>query len=287
MEHSLTTEMSASARTWGALWGDRPDAWAVTEEQQTPVYDAALRCLGLRPDMRVLDVGCGTGVFLRMCADRGLTVSGLDAAAGLLEIARERVPEADLRAGDLQALPYDDDSFDVVTGFTSFFFADDMVAALREAARVARRAAPVVIQAFGRPEQCELEAVKLAVAAYRPGGTEEQYWRPGIVDELAVAAGLEIERSFDITYAYEYPDADALASAMLAAGGAAAVAGPENETALREDIIRALAGSRQADGGYRVSNEWHIVVARARVYAAPRRLAARRLAADAIARAKV
>jgi len=248
---------------WGALWGSRPDAWAVTEEQQTPVYEAALRCIGLRPDMHVLDVGCGTGVFLRMCADRGAAVSGLDAADSLLELARRRVPGADLRVGDLQSLPYDDDSFDAVTGFTSFFFADDMVAALREAARVARRAAPVVIQAFGRPEKCDLEAVKLAVAAYRPGGTEEQYWRPGIVDEIAVAAGLRIESSFDVTYAYAYPDAAALAEAMLAAGGAAVVAGPDNEAALREDIIRALAGARQADGSYRVSNEWHMVVARA------------------------
>jgi SAM-dependent methyltransferase len=248
---------------WGGLWGDRPDAWAVSEEQQTPVYSEALRCVDVGPGVRVLDVGCGTGVFLRMCADRGASVSGLDAADGLLEIARTRVPEADLRHDDLQVLPYEDDAFDVVTGFTSFFFADDMVAALREAGRVARPGAPVVIQAFGRPEQCELEAVKLAIAAYRPGGTEAQYWRPGIVDELAAAAGLEVERSFDVTYAYAYADSDALAEAMLAAGGAAAVAGPENEAALRSDIIRALAGSRQADGSYRVANEWHMVVARA------------------------
>jgi SAM-dependent methyltransferase len=248
---------------WGALWGNRPEAWAVTEQQQTPVYEAALRCVDVAPGVDVLDVGCGTGVFLRMCADRGATVSGLDASPGLLELARRRVPSADVRLGDLQVLPYADDSFAVVTGFTSFFFADDMVAALREAGRVARPGAPVVIQAFGRPEKCELEAVKLAIAAYRPGGTEAQYWRPGLVDELAAAAGLTIERSFDTTYAYEFPDEDALASAMLAAGGAAAVAGPANEAALREDIIRALAGSRQADGGYRVTNEWHMVVARA------------------------
>jgi SAM-dependent methyltransferase len=248
---------------WGTLWGDRPDAWAVSEQQQTPVYEEALRHVEVGPGARVLDVGCATGVFLRMCADRGAVVAGVDAAEGLLEIARERVPEADLRLDDLQVLPYDDDGFDVVTGFTSFFFADDMVGALREAARVARPGAPVAIQAFGRPEQCELEAVKLAIAAYRPGGAEEQYWRPGIVDELAVEAGLTIERSFDITYAYEYADDDALAEAMLAAGGAAAVAGPENEAALREDIIRALAGSRQPDGSYRVANEWHMIIARA------------------------
>jgi Methyltransferase domain len=62
------------------------------------------------------------------------------------------VPEAELRLGDLQALPYPDDSFDVVTGFTSFFFADDIVAALREAGRVARAGAPVVTWAYADAE---------------------------------------------------------------------------------------------------------------------------------------
>jgi SAM-dependent methyltransferase len=254
--------MSASARMWGSLWGDRPRAWALSEEQQTPMYEEALRCVEVGPGERVLDVGCGTGVFLRMCADRGAIVSGLDAAEGLLSIARARVPEADLRLEDLQVLPYPDDTFDVVTGFTSLFFADDMVGALRETARVARPGAPVVIQVFGRPEHCDLEAVKLAIAAYRPGGTEEQYWRPGMVDELAVEAGLVVERSFDSTWAYSYADDEALGDAMLAAGGAAAVAGAR-EPELRADILRALAGCRQPDCSYRVSNEWHVVIARA------------------------
>ena len=65
-------------------------------------------------------------------------MTGIDAAEGLLALARARVRGRDLRLGDMQALPFDDDSFDVVTGFTSFFFADDIVAALREAGRVAR-----------------------------------------------------------------------------------------------------------------------------------------------------
>ena len=150
-----TSEMSASARDWGALWGDRPSAWAVTEEQQTPVYEAALSHVVLELGDRVLDVGCGTGVFLRMCADRGADVAGIDAAEGLLTIARARVPHADLRHGDMQALPFPEDAFELVTGFTSFFFAEDIVAALREAGRVARPGAPIVIQVFGPPERCD------------------------------------------------------------------------------------------------------------------------------------
>lgn len=255
-------EMTASARQWGALWGDRPDAWAVSEEQQTPVYEAALRVAGDVRGARVLDVGCGTGVFLRMCAERGALVSGLDAAEGLLELAGARVPEADLRLGDLQRLPYEDGAFDLVTGFTSFFFADDMVEALREAGRVARPGAPIVVQVFGDPRRCDLEAVKGAIMAFRPDA-ERTYWRPGIAEELVAQAGLALERSLDVTWAYAYPDDAAMLEAMLAAGGAGAIAGPEREPELRAAILRAVAHCRRADGAYRLSNEWHVVIARA------------------------
>ena len=97
---------------------------------------------------------CSTWVAAsaRSCASwqtRGAEPFGLDASEALIELARRRVPEADLRVGEMESLPYDDDTFDLVTGFTSFFFANDMVAALREAGRVAKPGAPVVIQVWG------------------------------------------------------------------------------------------------------------------------------------------
>src|SRR6185436_5783510 len=103
------------------IWSEDPDAWARIEEEQLPTYEAALNAAGLGE--RVLDVGCGSGVFLRLCADRGAHVAGLDGSPELLALARRRVPEADLRLGDLQSLPFADDAFDLVTGFTSFFYA--------------------------------------------------------------------------------------------------------------------------------------------------------------------
>ncbi len=52
---------------------------------------------------------------------------------------------ATFRVGDIEALPWDDDSFELVTGFSAFQFADDKVRALQEARRVARRLIAVVI----------------------------------------------------------------------------------------------------------------------------------------------
>jgi cyclopropane fatty-acyl-phospholipid synthase-like methyltransferase len=101
-----TTEQQGSAERWGPLWGARPEDWAATEEQHTRAYEEAIRRTGIEPGQRVLDVGCGLGVFLRLAADRGASVFGLDASSALVELARARVPEADLRVGDMQFLPY-------------------------------------------------------------------------------------------------------------------------------------------------------------------------------------
>src|SRR5688572_25666857 len=144
-----TAERTGSAARWGPLWGARPDDWAYSEEQQVPTYEAALERVQLDPGQLVLDIGCGAGVFLGLVAERGAKPIGLDASEALIAAARARVPNADLSVGDMEALPYEDDSFDLVTGFNSFFFATDIVAALREAGRVAEPGAPVVIQVWG------------------------------------------------------------------------------------------------------------------------------------------
>jgi ubiquinone/menaquinone biosynthesis C-methylase UbiE len=80
-----------------------------------------------------------------MAADRGASVAGIDAAEGLIEIAAERTPEGEFRVGDLEELPWPEDSFDVVTGFSAFQFADDKVRALSEARRVSGGSVAVVI----------------------------------------------------------------------------------------------------------------------------------------------
>jgi SAM-dependent methyltransferase len=263
-----TTSTSGSAERWGPLWGARAADWAAAEEQQMPTYEAAIRRIGIQTGQRVLEVACGSGVFLRLAADCGAQVFGLDASDELLALARTRVPEAELRAGDMQFLPYDDDSFDLVAGFNAFFFATDMTAALREAGRVARPGAPVVIQVFGPPERCDLETMKVIVRQFIPGRAPgapppPAFWKPGVLEEMAAEAGLDAQMTFDVTYAFEYADAQTLSRQMVAAAGIAAVAGPAREESLRAQVVAALAEYRTAGGGFRLRNEYHYLVARA------------------------
>jgi SAM-dependent methyltransferase len=224
--------------------------------------------VGLEAGQRVLDVGCGSGVFLRLVADRGARVVGLDASEALIELARTRVPETDLRVGEMESLPYEDDSFDLVAGFNSFFFAADLVAALREAGRVAKPGAPVVIQVWGRPERNDLEAMKVVARRFFPAPPPDappppKLWEPGVLEGIAEMAGLRPEASFDLAYPFDYPDEETLGRLMLAPAGLGAAAGPDGEEALRAEIVEALAPHRTASGGYRLDNEYHYVVARA------------------------
>jgi SAM-dependent methyltransferase len=257
-----------SASRWGPLWGARPDDWALSEDQQLPTYEAALERTRLEPGWRVLDVGCGAGAFLRLVAERGCVPHGIDGSEALIAFARKRLPNADLRVGEMEDLPWGDDSFDLVTGFNSFFFGNDMVAALREAGRVAKPGAPVVIQVWGAHERCDLEAMKQVARPFLPprppdAPPDPDLFEPGALEAVATRAGLTPESEFDASWAFEYPDAETLGRALLAVAGLATLAGAEREHELKNAIVDGLAPYRRPDGSYRLENEYHYLIARA------------------------
>jgi SAM-dependent methyltransferase len=262
-----TVSATGSAQRHGPLWGARASDWAENEEQQIPAYEEVIRRVAIAPGDAVLDIGCGSGVFLRLAADRGTRVSGLDAAEALIELARVRVPEADLRVGEMQHLPHDDDTFDLVTGFNSFFFAADMTAALREAGRVAKPGARVVIEVWGPPEECDLTALKNAVAplgpAPPPGApAPARLWEPGVLESIAGDAGLTPGTTFDLRYTFEHPDEQTLVRRLLAPGLITEAIRVSGEETVGAAIVKAMAPYRTASGGYRLENEWHFLICR-------------------------
>ena len=167
-----TNTTETPAKLQGDLWGDRARDWAEVMEGWDgwgiPLYRHVLERVPVASGTRLLDVGCGAGRFCRIAADRGAKVAGIDASGPLVEIARERVPNADFRVGDMEQLPWADESFDVVTGFNSFFIAGDIVNALREARRVSRAGAIVAMTVFGRPDQCQSTPVFASLAEFAP-----------------------------------------------------------------------------------------------------------------------
>jgi ubiquinone/menaquinone biosynthesis C-methylase UbiE len=88
---------------------------------------------------RILDVGCGTGIFARMVAahtGRSGRITGLDLNESMLSVARSLDPEIEWRVGDTTKLPFSDDAYDVVASQFVLMFVPDRVAALKEMWRV-------------------------------------------------------------------------------------------------------------------------------------------------------
>lgn len=118
-----------------------------------PDWDAAVAALvevlGALPPARTLDVACGTGFLTQYLPG---PVVGLDQSRRMLEVARRRLPSAQLVAGDALAPPFERDAFERV--FTAHFYGHLETAERARFLHQARILAPelVVVDAAVRPE---------------------------------------------------------------------------------------------------------------------------------------
>jgi len=240
----------------------------VQEPAQHQLYGPVLDRLGVTEGTVLLDAGCGSGVAARMCADRGASVTGLDATEAFVEIARQRVPEGSFDVGDLEALPFPPDSFDVVTGFNSFQYAADPVEALREARRVARPGGAVAIMTWGPAEACEAAPVLAALASFLPpppAGAPGPFAlsEPGALAALVRRAGLEPVDEGDVHSVWTYPDLETALRGLLAGGPATRAIATATEAAVAEAVAAAIALHRNSDGTYELENVFRFLIARA------------------------
>lgn len=184
---------------------------ALRFDRLTPIFDGVvsvfardgaiksrvLEHAAIAPGDDVLDVGCGTGTLAVAAAQAapGVSVTGLDADPSILERARAKAADAgfDVRfdEGMSDALPYDDDSFDVVVS-TLFFhhLADDVKrATASELARVLRPGGRLVVGDLGRPQDPLMRTAVLSVQLLDGFATTSLNVR-GDLPAVLAAAGL-------------------------------------------------------------------------------------------------
>jgi ubiquinone/menaquinone biosynthesis C-methylase UbiE len=135
----------------------RPDFAAIKQRQQATwasgdyhrigtqiviVSEMLIEALDVHANERVLDVATGSGNAAFAAARRGCAVVGVDYVPSLLDRARLRAEAEELdvafEAGDAEALPFDDGSFDVVSSVFGAMFAPNQQQTASELARVAR-----------------------------------------------------------------------------------------------------------------------------------------------------
>lgn len=256
-----------SAGLQGRLWSRRAEDWAAVQEATAlPLYEAALVRLDIGSDTRLLDVACGAGLFAQMASQRGASVSGVDAAPALVSIAERRVPAGDFHVGEMEALPFDDGVFDVVTGFNAFQYAERPVRALAEAARVLRRGGSVFIATWGRGEDSDamayIAAVNSVLPPSPPGPGPFALSEGESLRAIAAETGLTLGAIVDVDVPFIYPNLDAALRGMLSAGPAVRAISVAGEERVRAAVTRAIAPYRLSSGGYRLENRFRYVIAK-------------------------
>jgi SAM-dependent methyltransferase len=262
----MSSTQTGTAAIEGRLWSVRADEWAeIQEHQVAPAYETALDALAIGASTKLLDAGCGAGMFLRLAATRGAEVHGLDASEGLLAHARRRVPGAPLLQGELEQLPYEDASFDVVTGFNSFQYAARPAVALAEARRVARPGGRVLLLNWAPAELCEAAGYLMALGALMPPAA------PGTPGPFALSefeplkalfhrAGLDVLAVDETECVWSYPDRATAIAGLMCSGPVVGVADHAGEHAVHDATVAFLDSFRTPDGGYRIKNVFRHVI---------------------------
>jgi SAM-dependent methyltransferase len=211
-------------RTVDEGWGRMAvDFATLSEPANCREYVCLHHLLALTRGDRLLDLACGSGLGLELGAARGAVCSGIDASARLVAVARDRLPTAEIRVGDMNELPWDDNSFDVVTSFRGIWgTTPDAVA---EARRVLKPGGRFGFTVWGHikasPGAWALQPFTLAA----PDKVANQarmvgLGRPGAGERLLEDTGFtQIERH-EIPFVWEFPDAAAYARALASTGPA-------------------------------------------------------------------
>jgi SAM-dependent methyltransferase len=136
----------------------------------TPPAARLVRHAGVRAGARVLDVACGTGVVAVTAARLGARVTGLDLTPELLAVARDNARiaavEIDFHEGDVEALPFERDAFDIVVSQYGHIFAPRPETAVAEMLRVLKSGGTIAFSTW--PPQFYIGRLFTLVARYTP-----------------------------------------------------------------------------------------------------------------------
>lgn len=190
---AIRADRAAAAERYFAAHADDWDAIRSLHVPESRVEAAMAELLGDAPIGRLVDLGTGTGRMLELFGGRATRAVGVDRSPEMLRLARaklaETVPSAELRQGDLTALPFAEGIADTVILHQVLHFLAQPAGALAEAARLLAAGGRMLIVDFAPHEREELRARD---AHARLGFSDEQ------VAGWMAAAGLDLVRSTEL-----------------------------------------------------------------------------------------
>lgn len=251
----------------GKLWSIAPQYWAYHFEPWfLPLYKKVLEKLSLDEDHLLLDAGCGSGMFSSMAISTGAQVIGIDAATGLLDLARIRNPKNNFLEEDLEAMPFIENSFHVVTGFNSFQYAGNFEKAIAEAKRVLKPGGRLVMAIWDRPEMSDATNVLKAISTLLPPpppGTAGPFAlsEDGKVEEVFDGIGLKTIYKTRVTCPFLYASLSDGVKSFLGTGPAAAAIANSSKRIVQQTIEKALRPYCICEEFYYMQNNFLVFIA--------------------------
>ena len=251
----------------GKLWGQKPGDWAAIQEPTGMAgYEHALNFLKLSPADKLLDAGCGTGIFSSLAQKMGAKVTGIDASEAMITEAKKRVPSISFSVGEIEELPFANSEFNVVTGFNSFQYAANVKNALTEVKRVLKPGGKLVAMIWGNKEDCEaatyLNAVGSMLPPPPPGApgpfalTENH-----LLESILEGIGFKILSNTDVASVWDYPDMDTALRGLLSVGPAAKAIENSGYEKVHETVLEAAQPYVQSNGHVIYKNKFRVVIA--------------------------
>lgn len=245
--------------------------WSVGEYERTaaelePAARHVVERAAIAPGERVLDLACGTGNAALLAAAAGARVTGLDSAPRLVEVARERVPDAEFVVGDALDLPFDDGAFDAVLSVFGVIFVPDPARAIAEIVRVLAPRGRALLSAWC-PEGPVTSMVGVLgrglAAAGAPSRPRFAWHEPEAVAELAAAHGATVDaEDGSLAIEAESPEAYfALAEEHhpMSLAGRPLLERAGTYAALREEAIGVLRAGNEDPTGFRVTSPYGVI----------------------------
>jgi SAM-dependent methyltransferase len=154
------------------MWGAGP--FEVIAPSLLEMHEAIVAAAAAGDDDDWLDAGCGTGELAILATASGASITGCDLSPVLIETAKRQAAERGLEipfeVGDVENLPYDDASFDVVSSSVGAIFAPDHPRTAGELARVCKPGGRLVITAW--TTEGKIGDFFRLIAAYSPPPVE-------------------------------------------------------------------------------------------------------------------
>jgi SAM-dependent methyltransferase len=248
------------------LWGQRPKDWATIQEPTGNAgYEYALSFIQLKPTDKILDIGCGTGFFADLAARSGSDITGFDATAPFIEEAKLRNPSIKFLTGEMEELPFADNTFDVVSGFNSFQYASNVKNALIEAKRVLKNKGKLVAMIWGDKADCEAASYLKAIGSLLPPpppgapgpfALTENHLLENILEEI----DLKVLDSTDVDSIWDYPDEETAMKGLLSAGPAAKAIENSGYEKVYRTTLEAVKPYIKSNGQIVYKNKFRIVI---------------------------